>query len=185
MFLLACLTLVFNPGMEASVHAAAQPSIKDLLITNTTDRVVVYLRAVDCFTKEMEEAILAGIPATFAFTLEVYQERVAWVDKKISFVEVKHTVKYDSVKKVFFVSFSEEGKEAEQFKDFGKAKSAMSDLSGIAVIPLASLQRDRRYYLRAKVSLDKVRLPMHLENIFFFVKLWDFETPWIRQDFVY
>jgi len=73
----------------------------------------------------------------------------------------------------------------EQFKSFEKAKIAMSDVNGVIITPLTLLRKDKNYYLRIKAELDKVRLPLHLEYVFFFVSLWDFETDWLRQDFVY
>jgi hypothetical protein len=33
--------------------------------------------------------------------------------------------------------------------------------------------------------MDRFRLPLHMEYVFFFVSLWDFETPWLREDFIY
>jgi hypothetical protein len=164
---------------------AAEAKVTDLLISNTSDNLLVYLKLENCFTEKMEEAILAGIPATFTFILELYQERHRWFDKKLSLLEVRHTIKYDNIKKILYVLFTEEGKDPEQFKEFSEAKTAMSELNGIAFTPLKQLRKGERYYLRVKAKLDEVRLPLHLEYVFFFVSLWDFETDWARQDFVY
>jgi len=164
---------------------AAEAKVADLLISNTSDNLLVYLKVENCFTEEMEEAILAGIPTTFTFILELYRERRHWFDKKESFLEVRHTIKYDNIKKILYVLFTEEGKKPEQFKEFSEAKTAMSELNGVAFTPLKQLTKGERYYLRVKTKLDEVRLPLHLEYVFFFVSLWDFETGWARQDFVY
>ncbi len=164
---------------------AAEAKVTDLLISNTADNLLVYLKLENSFTEKMEEAILAGIPTTFTFVLEVYRERSWWFDKKISLLEVRHAIKYDNIKKILYVLFAEGGKDPEQFKEFSEAKIAMSELNGIAFIPLKQLTKGEAYYLRVKAKLEEVRLPLHLEYIFFFVSLWDFETDWARQDFVY
>lgn len=164
---------------------ATEAKVADLLISNTSDNLLVYLKLENSFTEKMEEAILAGIPTTFTFILELYQERCWWFDRKISLLEVRHTVKYDNIKKILYVLFTEAGKEPEQFKEFSDAKIAMSELNGIAFAPLKQLTKGTPYYLRVKAKLDEVRLPLHLEYVFFFVSLWDFETDWARQDFVY
>jgi len=39
--------------------------------------------------------------------------------------------------------------------------------------------------VRVKVKIDKVRLPLYMEYVFFFVSLWDTETPTYRQRFSY
>ena len=164
---------------------AAEPRVTDLFISNTPDNLLVYLKLEDCFTEKMEEAILAGIPTTFTFILELYQQRRGWFDKKISILDVRHTIKYDNIKKVLYVLFTEEGKKPEQFKEFSEAKTAISELNGVVFTPLKQLTKGKRYYLRVKAKLEEVRLPLHLEYVFFFVSLWDFETDWFKQDFVY
>lgn len=164
---------------------AADAKVTDLLISNTSDNLLVYLKLENSFTEKMEEAILAGIPTTFTFVLELHQERCWWFDRKISLLEVRHTIKYDNIKKILYVLFTEPGKEPEQFTEFSDAKTAMSELNGVAFAPLKQLTRGEPYYLRVKAKLDEVRLPLHLEYVFFFVSLWDFETDWARQDFVY
>ena len=164
---------------------AAEPNIAELLVSNTPEHLVVYLKLENCFTEKMEEAILAGIPTTFRVILELCRERRFWFDKKMSAHEVSHTIKYDNIKKIFYVLFSEGGKEPEQFKGFSEAKDVMAELNGVPLTPLTELTRGERYYLRAKAKLDQVRLPLYLEYVFFFVSLWDFETDWARQDFVY
>lgn len=176
-FFLLLLVPFRSYGMEAK--------ITDCLVTNTVDDVLVYFRVTNCFTKDMEKAVLAGIPTTFTFLLELHQERGYWFDKKESSLEVKHTLKYDNLKKIFYISFAENGGKPMAFRDFDEAKRAMADLDGVAIAPLKLLNRDRQYYIRVKVQMDKVRLPFHMEYVFFFVSLWDFETDWYKQGFVY
>jgi hypothetical protein len=161
---------------------AAKAKITDLLLTNTQDDLLVYFKVENCFTEDMEEAIMAGIPTTFTFTMELRRERYI-SDKEEASLEVKHTVKYDNVKRVFYVLCTEKGKQPEQFKDITKAKTAMSDISGVAITPLKQIERNKRYYVRVKAELDKIRVPLNLEYVFFFVSKWDFETDWSRQDF--
>ncbi len=173
--------LLFLPATSLAKEA----NISNIIVTNTEKNLLAYFRVEDCFTEKMEEAILAGIPTTFTITMELFRERNWWTDKSESLVELKHTIKYDTVKKIFFVVSSDADMKPEQFKSFEKAKIAMSDVNGAIVTPLASLRKGKNYYLRIKAELDKVRLPLHLEYVFFFVSLWDFETDWLQQDFVY
>lgn len=164
-------------GMEAK--------ITDMLLTSATENVMVYFKVADCFNKDMEEAIFAGIPVTFTFLLEVYQERKYWFDKRKTRIEIKRTIKYDNIKKIFYVSFAgEEGKPA-TFRDVNNAKRAMAELNGVAVVPLDLLKAGERYYIRVKAKLGRVNLPQGMGRILFFKSMWDFETDWHRQEFVY
>ena len=154
--------------------------ISDIVVTTSGEHVRVYARGTNCFTKRMESAILAGVPTTFTFLLDLYQERENWIDKKISSIVVKQTIKYNNVKKNFYIS-SMGSQEELEFQEFDGAKKAMSELDGVIVASVRDLQKDKSYYVMIKVKLDTIQLPMHMEYILFFVSLWDFETDWYRQ----
>ncbi|MEQ8152788.1 MAG: DUF4390 domain-containing protein [Smithellaceae bacterium] len=163
---------------------AVEPTIKDILITNNKENVLLYARVVNGFKTEMESSILAGAPAVFALQLEVYQARSGLWDKKIESREIKRTIKYDNLKKNFSI-FTNSYETPAVFPDFESAQKAMADLSGIPVVPLKKLVRGNNYYLMMKVKIDKVRLPLHMEYVFVFVSFWDFETAWYKQRFSY
>ena len=169
-----------------SPHAtkANAATIRDLLVTNNTQHLLVYERVANSFTKEIEAAIMAGVPTTFTFILELFQERSLWPDKKLIRTEFRHTIKYDNVKQLFWVSKERDEQEI-SFADFESAKRAMADLNGVPLVPLHVLKKNARYYVQSKVKLDKLRLPFHLEYLFFFVSFWDFETDWRREGFSY
>jgi Domain of unknown function (DUF4390) len=153
-------------------------------VTNDATHVLVYAQVTNCFTKDMEAAILAGVPTTFTFLIDLYQERRNWLDKRITRLTVRHTIKYDMVKKLFFVS-SDGEKEPAMFQDYASAKLAMADINGLPLVPIKLLQRNEYYYVQIKAKLEKVRLPLNMEYVFFFVSLWDFETDWYREGFFY
>ena len=171
--------------MELPMQAQAiEPKMTDILITNNTENVLLYGRLVNGFKPEMELAVLAGIPAIFTLQLEVYQIRSFVWDKKIAVHEIKRTIKYDNLKKTFSV-YNNGNTQPVIFSDFESAQKAMADFNGIIAVPLASLVKGGNYYLLIKVKMDKARLPLHMENVFFFVSYWDFETAWERQNFSY
>lgn len=158
------------------------PQIKDILIESTTHHMSVYAHITNCFTTDMDSAILNGVPATFTFYLDVYQKRSYWFDKKISSTVIEHIIKYDQVKKIFVVASSPKKKTA-SFQDFQAAKEAMAELNGIEVVPITNLTKKNIYYLKIKAKLKRVRLPLHMEYVFFFVSMWDLETRWYIKEF--
>lgn len=179
-FLILCLF----PGFFSCSYQEKNAKITDFLVTSSAENVLVYARVTNCFTKDMESAILAGVPTTFTFLVDLYQKRTHWFDKRISQLVITHTIKYDSVKKTFDVS-SSNGQEPLGFEDFDSAKRAMAELNGIIVAPIRHLKKDKKYYILVKAKMEKVRLPLHMEYVFFFISLWDFETNWYKQEFVY
>lgn len=163
---------------------AIEPKITDILVTNNSENVLLYARLVNGFKPEMEMAILAGIPAVFTLQLEVHQERSLVWDKTIASHEIKRTMKYDNLKKTFSI-YTNGNQQPVIFSDFESAQKAMTDFNGIIAVPLSSLTKGKNYYMLIKVKMDKVRLPLHMEYVFFFVSFWDFETAWNRQNFSY
>ena len=161
---------------------AIEPTITDILITNNEEKVLLYARLVNGFKTEMESAILAGVPTVFTLQLNVYQVRSYVWDKKISSNEIKRTIMYDNLKKTFSI-YSNGDQVPVIFPDFESAQKAMADFNGIVASPMSILEKGKNYYLEMKIKIDKVRLPLSMENVLFFVSFWDFETAWYRQNF--
>jgi len=164
---------------------AAEATLSDIIVTNTQEDLLVFFDIQGCFTREMEEAILNGIPTTFTIIIRLYKTRTLWFDGSISSLRLEHTIKYDSLKNEFRVTRSEDNNKELVFKEFEAAKKVMAEISDIKVVPLKELQRNSKYQLRVKAELEKVRLPLYLHYVLFFVTLWDFETDWYTVDFTY
>ena len=180
LFLLLCL-LWSSP----SPLRAAEATLSDIIVTNTQEDLLVFFDIQGCFTREMEEAILNGIPTTFTINIRLYKTGTLWFDGSISSLRLEHTIKYDSLKNEFRVTRSEDNNKELVFKKFEAAKKVMAEISNIEVVPLKELQRNSKYQLRVKAELEKVRLPLYLHYVLFFVTLWDFETDWYTVDFTY
>ncbi len=74
--LLLVVVPLTSQGMKAK--------IVDFLLSSNQHNLLVYFKITDCFTKKMDEAIMAGIPADFSFNLELSEKRPFWFNKTIS-----------------------------------------------------------------------------------------------------
>ncbi len=178
------LFVVFSILSFPAQGRGGQPEIADILISNNSENLLLYTRCVDCFKTEMESAILAGVPTVFTLQLDVYRERLLIWNKSIVSNEIKRTIKYDNLKKTFSI-YTNGDLDPVIFPDFESAQKAMADFNGIIASPLAALEKGNQYYLKIRVKMDKVRLPLYMEYVFFFVSFWDFETAWYKKDFFY
>lgn len=163
-------------------RAQMDPRMTDILVTSGTSEILLYARLVDGFKKEMEDAILAGVPAVFTIELDVYQERSYLWDRHILRKEIRRTIKYDNLKKNFLIATNGLGQPA-ILTNFESAQKAMAELDGIPVVALSDLSKGERYYVQVRVKIDRVRLPFKMEYVLFFVSLWDFETPLYKIKF--
>jgi hypothetical protein len=179
---LVILTLAFSLAQPV---LSKQAQISDIIVTNNQDYLLVYFFTKGCFTPEMNRAILNGVPTTFTFLIELYRPRSFWPNVRIASLRLHHTIKYDSLREEFTVALSERSQQTFSLKDFSKAQEMMADVSNIQVIPLKNLEKNNQYQLRIKAELNKVKLPLYLHYILFFLSLWDFETDWYVVDFIY
>lgn len=164
---------------------AGNASLEDMVVSKTRNFCLVSFRVTGCFTEEMIKAIDNGIPATFTFFVGLYRIRPFWRDKEIANLEVRHSIRYDNLRKTYRVRLSEKENQVFYTKDFKKARKLMSEINGLEVAELRDLKKGSRYQVRMMAKLDKVKLPFYLHYVLFFVSLWDFDTDWYAVNFSY
>jgi hypothetical protein len=170
--LLLFFILVF-PGVAFSQKA----SIRDVQAKAAHESWKVSFSVENCFTEKMEEVVQTGIPATFTFYLHLYQVRTWWKDRKAASLQFQHTIQYSPIRREYQVTLREKGA-SRVTQDFEEAKRWMAKVEEAEIKPSSELKPGLLTYLRIKAELDPVKLPLHLEYLFFFVSLWDFETDW-------
>jgi hypothetical protein len=165
---------------------AQDARITDVIVTNTRDDLVLYFRVEGCFTQDLQQAILNGVPTTFTFLATLDRVRGLWSDKTLSRMEIHHTVKYNNLKNEFVITRSEHGNKSVVVTSVSEMKKIMAEVEDLRIAKLASLKRNHRYQVSVKAELSKITLPFYLHHVFrFFLFLWDFETDWYTTDFIY
>ena len=172
--------------MQLAVPALAEDAyLSDIVVTNTRDHLLVYFSVNNCFTLEMNRAIESGLNTTFTFFITLHEKRNFWWDRQIADLEINHSIKYDSLKRVYEVTLSEEDNKVVTVRSFEEAKKLMAEVVAFKVTPLSNLQKGGRYRLKMMAELDRIELPFYLHYVLFFLSLWDFETDWYSVDFRY
>ena len=164
---------------------AEEARITDIVVTNSSEDLLVYFTVTDCFTEDMKKAIDNGVSTVFTFLIRLDEVRDFWWDKEIADLRISHEIRYDNLKNVYILKLSSgDGKEI-YVKDFDKARKLMSEVAGYRVTSLKNLEKGVRYQIGIMAELDKIRLPFYFHYVFFFLSLWDFETDWYIVDFKY
>lgn len=160
--------------------------ITDVIVTNTRDDLILYFRVKGCFTEDLQQAILNGIPTTFTFLASLDRVRNFWKDKNLVSLEIHHTVKYNNLKNEFVITRSEDNQRPIVVNSLAEAKAVMAEVESLKIVRLKTLEKNHRYQVRIKAELSKITLPFYLHYVFrFFLFLWDFETDWYATDFMY
>lgn len=180
------ITIVLLSVLVLSSSARAEKaSLKDIMVTNTIEHLLVYFSVTDCFTEDMKKAIDNGFKTTFTFFIKLNRVRGLWLDNEVADLKVKHDIQYDNLKRVYHVRLSEKDNKVISVEDFDEAKALMSEIVALKVCELNRLRKGSHYKVSMMAELDKIRLPFHLHYVFFFLSLWDFETEWYTMDFKY
>ncbi|MFO8090298.1 MAG: DUF4390 domain-containing protein [Desulfatiglandaceae bacterium] len=181
MAIFLCLALFSGEAFGDSRNAA----IEDIVVTNTRDNLLVYFTVTNCLTDEIIEAIENGISTSFLFFIKLYEKKGLWPDREIESLTITHEIKYDNLRKVYTVRRFNGEENITSTADFHEAGKLMSEIVGMKLVDLDSLDKGKKYRVSIMAQLDKVELPFALHQIFFFVKLWDFKTPWYNMEFIY
>lgn len=180
-FLALCACLLAS-GLAWSQDAR----ITDVIVTNTRDDLILYFRVEGCFTEDLEQAIMNGVPTTFTFLASLNRVRNFWKDKNLASLEIRHMVKFNNLKNEFVITRSEDKGRSIVVSSFSQAKKVMAEVENLKIGKLETLERNHRYQVRIKAELKKITLPFYLHHVFrFFLFLWDFETDWYTTDFMY
>ncbi len=186
------LALLISAGIILSsvlpspvLAAAAEPTIENIKLANTRDDLLTYFSVRHAFTDKICQAALNGIPTTFSFYITLYKTDDSWFDKKISDIQIKSTLKYNSLKKEFSVMRPWKSDKPLITTSFEQAKAWMTRVDNLKIIELNRLSKGDKYQLRIKAKLNRFTLPLSLHYIFFFVSFWDFETNWYLINFTY
>ncbi|WP_153307548.1 DUF4390 domain-containing protein [Desulfospira joergensenii] len=171
--------------MPRTTLADNTATLANIKLANTRDDLLTYFEVRNAFTDKITQAVHNGVPTTFSFYVSLYQTSDSWLDKKIAEVRAKSTVKYNSLKKEYTVSRPWKNEKPSATQSFEEAKSWMTEIDNLKIIPLENLKKGGKYQIRIKAELDKVTLPLSLHNIFFFVSFWDVKTDWYLVNFTY
>ena len=181
----AVVTICLMVPLLTTMARAEEARLTDIVAAITGEHLIIYFRVSECFTEEMKKAIENGINTTFTFFVTLHEVRDFQLDNKIADLHVRHDIVYDNLKKVYKVSLSERDNQTIYVEDFNEAKNLMSEIVDLKLTGIQNLRNGNQYKVRMMAELDKIKLPLYLDYILFFLSLWDFETDWYTVNFTY
>ncbi|PIE63046.1 MAG: hypothetical protein CSA25_02145 [Desulfobacter postgatei] len=174
--------LFITPGMASAQDNATLSHIK---LANTRDELFAYFKVENAFNEKNTQAIENGIATSFTFYVSLFKTSGNLFDKKIVDIKTRATIKYNSMKQEYTVVYRWKDGPGFITTSFDEAKTLMTEVDNLKVVPLDQLVKGEKYQIRIKAELEKVTLPLSLHYIFFFVSYWDFGTDWYVINFTY
>jgi hypothetical protein len=157
---------------------AGQVELTNLVIRNSLEDLLISLRIKGVFTNEMQSALEKGIPVSFTFLIALYEVNDWWFDEKIVSLKTVHQIQYDGLKKEYRVSRAWDRSAPKVSGNFENARSLMSEINGLEIVPLTRLKKGGHYQMRVKSEL-------HEKKFRLLSFPWEFETDWYTINFIY
>jgi hypothetical protein len=152
---LLILPLLFCIFGSTTVSASEpQVEITHLVIKNTADTLQVDLKIDSEFAAELNEAVLAGVPVRFTFSISLYEVNDFWFDTKVVGQTAIHELRYDVTKRVFKLIRSRGVLRPVYIEDFEKARVHISEINNLKVISLKELNKGEHYQLMVGAGLS-------------------------------
>jgi hypothetical protein len=146
---------------------------------DTNHRIRVHSELIRWMTPELEKEIENGIPKDLFYTIVLKKRIPAWFDEEIQSRTIKHTIKYDVIKKQYLVTtWTGEKKEDRAFDDLNKMMELISNVNNVKMNLDKALKTRHTYYVSVKAEVKSSRLPFYLDYILFFIPVPELDTPW-------
>ncbi|MCK4837937.1 MAG: DUF4390 domain-containing protein [Desulfobulbaceae bacterium] len=175
---------LFSAFFGQEVRAAAKAEIRDIVVNNSSEDLLLYMVVDKAFRQEMEEGIYNGIPASFTFFVSLREVADGRPGKQLTSLEFDRVLSYDSLKEVFNLHFSENNT-ALTVTSLAEAEALMTEVNGVKITGLAQIKPGSKYFLSVKVRLERKTLPLFFHYLIPFWQLRDEETDWHYVEFRY
>ena len=119
---------VFILVLFANQVFAEDARLKNIIVTNTRDDLLIYLTVEGAFTEDMQTAILSGVATTFSYYVNLHRVRSFWMDKELVSLKLTNTIKYDNLKNEFTIQKSWEDGKPTTVRSIEEAELAMTEI---------------------------------------------------------
>ncbi len=187
-YIIAATALVGFIGVPAPGPVFAQDTyIRNVFISNSATHIQVQFELNNSFGPKMEEAIKTGIPTTFDYYIELYQNRSLWDDQLLTSLVITRIIKYDTLKQEYIVTEKSnvDGNSVQIVGSLEEAKEFMNNIKVHSFFPMAKLERTKAYYVKIKARSQGVAPPGYIHFIPFFKNWINFNTDWVIETFYY
>ncbi len=186
-----CLLIMIIPvqafiPIESKLHAADKrqiefaadhpPYLEDFVMSSEKKQITLSLKVANPFDHEIKSLLLNGVSQKISLTIKVKVNRInlylVKFNREIENTTYIHEIEYDNLKKLFTVSIHPDAKPIET-TSYKEAIQIATQFKALTLLNKNQLEQNKSYQVDARTEIRKVRLPFHLEYLFFFLSAWD------------
>ncbi len=163
-------------GKQIEFAADHPPYLEDFVMRSNEGNITLSLRVANPFDHEQKSLLLNGVSQKIGLTIKVNVNRfnlfLVKFNREIKNTTYIHTIQYDNLKKIFTVTLAPTAP-PRQFTSYKEAVRLASVFENLHLLSRNEIDPDRTYQVGMRAEIRKVRLPFHLEYLFFFLSAWD------------
>ena len=152
------------------------PYLEDFVMGTTHGKITLSLKVANPFDHEIKSLLLNGVSQKISLSTKVNINKfnlfLVKFNREVKAAFYTHRIKYDNLKKLFTVSLSP-GENPIETTSYKEAIQLATEFKNIMLLNEDQLEQNRSYQVEARTEIRKVRLPFHLEYLFFFLSAWD------------
>lgn len=161
-------TAPLHAGEVVVTHVASELR-GDLLYADADARIELF--------KAQREALLSGVPLTFAWEFVVVEERDWLWSRAVRHQTIHVRIEYHALSELYRVVWLE-SEESATYTSLDGALEALTRLRGVALAPAAEFDPDSAYRGRARLSLLINALPLPMRPRAYFSERWALTSEW-------
>ena len=162
-----------------SVQAGKERIARLTVTIATNNDIHVSAELIRWIDKQLMDDIQNGIPKDLFYTIVLKKRIPIWYDEELAFKTIKHSFKYDTLKKQYLIMTSEEGNTHQQIAETPQEMIGLiSKINNVKMSLPKSLRKRHTYYISVKAEMKASRLPFYLDYILFFIPTLELDTPW-------
>lgn len=140
----------------------------------------IQFNAQGCFPKKILDTILAGIPVTYTFSIEICKPRSLWFDRTIASLKFTRAIQYDNLKNEYHVTLSSKNGTS-VLADFSEVKKTIENVNETALVSSDLLRENDLYYMQYHLDIkaeSASTLPFPLEYLLSILPWGQSKTGW-------
>jgi hypothetical protein len=131
------------------------------------------------YNRNLQEDLNNGIPKDLYYYILLKKRQPGWFDEEVFSKTIKHTIKYDILKKQYSITTRTDGQITQKtVQSFEEMAPLISRIDHVKIDTPVQLKTRHTYYVSVKAEMRATNVPFYLEYILFFIPALELDTPW-------
>jgi hypothetical protein len=141
----------------ATAAQAADPLLSVYRIFNEENNLCLDFHLKGVIDDDLLTSVQNGIPALLSYRVDVWLDRPRWYDKLVLTVQYAYKIHYDNWDTIYRVTeITEGGSDESEADNKAELVHAVCNQSATCVCPMASLNRERNYYITIEAEIQSL-----------------------------